>query len=90
MRLRSGPYVDSAACGSYPPHYQRRFDDVLDFLGERSPALEAGGIGAAYLSLDCLPVETQTFAEELTDGLHRRLGFRAPPQALLRVSSQPV
>jgi len=59
------------------PHYQRRFDDVLDFLGERSPAVEAGGIGTAYLSLDGLPVETQTFAEELIDGLHRRLGFRA-------------
>src|SRR3990172_1806878 len=59
------------------PHYQHRFDDVLDFLGERSPAVEAGGIGTAYLSLDGLPVETQTFAEELIDGLHRRLGFRA-------------
>jgi DNA polymerase-4/protein ImuB len=50
---------------------------VLDFLGERSPAVEAGGIGTAYLSLDGLPVETQTFAEELIDGLHRRLGLRA-------------
>jgi len=59
------------------PHYQRRFDDVLDFLGERSPAVEAGGIGTAYLSLDGLPVETQTFAEELINDLHRRLRFRA-------------
>ncbi|MDO8611995.1 MAG: hypothetical protein Q7R32_04140, partial [Dehalococcoidia bacterium] len=59
------------------PHYQRRFDDVLDFLGERSPAVEASGIGTAYLSLDGLPVEPQPFAEELINGLHRRLGLRA-------------
>src|SRR3989304_2425756 len=61
------------------PHYQRPFDDVLDFLGERSPAVEAGGIGTADPSLDGPPVEPQTFAEELIDGPHRRLSFRASP-----------
>src|SRR3970282_1495031 len=59
------------------PHYQRLCDGVLAFLGDRRPAVESGGIGTAYLSLDGLPVETQTFAEELINGLHRRLGFRA-------------
>src|SRR3990172_12163882 len=38
------------------PHYQRRFDDVLDFLGEHSPAVEAGERGTAFLSLHGLPV----------------------------------
>ncbi|MDO8616715.1 MAG: DNA polymerase Y family protein [Dehalococcoidia bacterium] len=59
------------------PHYQRRFDDVLDFFGERSPAVEAGGLGIAYLSLEGLPTKPRPFAEELIGGLHRRLGFRA-------------
>ena len=73
------------------PHYQRRFDEVLDFLETFSPAVEAGdssagsgqapstssgqGLGTAYLSLDGLSVEPEPFADELIASLHRRLGF---------------
>ena len=59
------------------PHYQRRFDDVLDFLGAHSPALEAGGLGTVYLSLDGLSVEPEPFAEGLIASLHQRYGFMA-------------
>ena len=59
------------------PHYQRRFDEVLDFLEGYSPAVEAGQLGAAYLSLDGLSVEPEPFADELIASLHRRLGFMA-------------
>ena len=67
------------------PHYQRRFDEVLDFLEGYSPAVEAGhpstssgqALGSAYLSLDGLSVEPEPFADELIASLHRRLGFMA-------------
>src|SRR3970282_309832 len=39
------------------PHYQRRFEEALDVLEGLSPEVEAGCLGAAYLSLDGLPVE---------------------------------
>jgi DNA polymerase-4/protein ImuB len=62
------------------PYYQRRFEEVLDFLESHSPDVEAGsgqGLGTAYLSLDGLPVDPKPFAEELIATLHRRLGFMA-------------
>src|SRR3990170_1004869 len=59
------------------PHYQRRFDEVLDFLATHSPALEAGGLGTVYLSLDGLSVELEPFAEGLIASLHQRYGFMA-------------
>ena len=59
------------------PHYQRRFDEVLDFLEGYSPTVEASDLGTAYLSLDGLSVETEPFADELIASLHRRLGFMA-------------
>ena len=59
------------------PCYQRRFDDVLDFLDSYSPEVEADGLGSAFLSLDGLPVDPRPYAEELIAGLHRRLGFMA-------------
>jgi hypothetical protein len=60
-----------------PPHYRRRFDEVLDFLDSYTPTVEDGELGTAYLSLDSLSVEPQSFAEELISSLHRRLGFMA-------------
>jgi nucleotidyltransferase/DNA polymerase involved in DNA repair len=60
-----------------PPHYQRRCDEVLDFLEGYSPAVEAGQLGAAYLSLDGLSVGPEPFADGLIASLHRRLGFMA-------------
>jgi DNA polymerase-4/protein ImuB len=74
------------------PHYQRRFDEVLDFLESFSPAVEpacrqawAGNpstgsgqaLGTAYLSLDGLPVDPAAFVDRLISDLHRRLGFMA-------------
>jgi DNA polymerase-4/protein ImuB len=62
------------------PHYQRRFDGVLDFLETFSPAVEAGsgqGLGTAHLLLDGLRVKPETFADEVIASLHRRLGFMA-------------
>jgi len=59
------------------PYYQRRFDEVLDFLEGYSPVLEAGDLGTAYLSLDGLSVEPEPFADELIASLHRRFGFMA-------------
>jgi DNA polymerase-4/protein ImuB len=59
------------------PHYQRRFDDVLDFLEGYSPAVEAGQLGTAYLSLDGLSVEPEPFADDLIASLHRRIGSMA-------------
>jgi DNA polymerase-4 len=59
------------------PHYQRRFDGILDFLDNYSPQVEPGDLGTAYLSLDGLSVEPRPFAEELISSLHRRLGFIA-------------
>lgn len=59
------------------PHYQRQFEEVLDFLEEHSPAVEASNLGTAYLSLKGLRVEPQPFAGELIASLHLRLGFMA-------------
>jgi DNA polymerase-4/protein ImuB len=62
------------------PHYQRRFDEVLDFLETFSPAVEAGsgqGLGTAYLLLDGLPAKPEPFADGFVASLHRRLGFMA-------------
>ncbi|KKL94638.1 hypothetical protein LCGC14_1862710, partial [marine sediment metagenome] len=52
------------------PHYQRRFDEMLDFLDGFSPEVEEGGLGTAYLSLDGLSVDPQPFAEGLIAPLH--------------------
>src|SRR4030042_6428251 len=59
------------------PHYQRRFDEVLDFLETFSPVVEASHLGTAYLSLDGLSVEPEPLIDELIASLHRRLGFMA-------------
>ena len=67
------------------PHYQRRFDEVLDFLEGYSPAVDAGNpstgskqaLGTAYLSLDGLSLEPDLFADEVIASLHRRFGFMA-------------
>jgi nucleotidyltransferase/DNA polymerase involved in DNA repair len=59
------------------PHYERRSEGVLDFLGELSPVVEGAGLGVAYLSLRGLPVDPEVFAEETIASLHRRSGFMA-------------
>ncbi len=67
------------------PHYQRRFEEVLDFLEGYSPVVEAGdpsagsgqGLGTAYISLSGLSVEPEPFVEGLISSLHQRLGFMA-------------
>ena len=59
------------------PHYQRCFDEMLDLLNELSPEVEAGDLGTAFISLNGLPVDPQSFAEELIAGLHLRFGFMA-------------
>jgi DNA polymerase-4/protein ImuB len=70
------------------PHYQRRFEEVLDFLEDYSPAVEASdpsilrlrsgrGLGIAFLSLDGLSLEPEPFADGLIASLHRRFGFMA-------------
>lgn len=59
------------------PHYQRRSEEVLDFLAGFSPEVEPAGSDTAYLSLRGLPAEPEPFAEELIAALHRRLGFMA-------------
>jgi protein ImuB len=59
------------------PQYERRSEEVLDFLGELSPEVEGAGLGVAYLSLRGLPVDPEVFAEELIASLHRRSGFMA-------------
>ncbi len=67
------------------PHYQRRFDEVLDFLDNYSPMVEVGDpstgsgqdLGTAYLSLDDLSVDPEPFAEGFIAALHRRSGFMA-------------
>jgi len=59
------------------PHYQRRFDEVLDLLEGYSPVVELGDLGTAYLSMDGLPVDPSAFADGLIADLHRRLGFMA-------------
>jgi nucleotidyltransferase/DNA polymerase involved in DNA repair len=57
------------------PYYQRRFDEVLDFLEGFSPAVEAGQLGTAFLSLDGLSVDPESFADGLIASLHRRSGL---------------
>ncbi len=59
------------------PHYQRRFDEVLDILDGFSPVVEPGALGAAYLSLDGLPAAPGPLADEIIAALHRRSGFLA-------------
>ena len=59
------------------PYYERRFEEVLDFVGELSPVVEGTTLGVAYLSLQGLPVDSEVFAEELIASLHRELGFMA-------------
>jgi len=59
------------------PYYERRFDEVLDLLGELSPVVEGAGLGLALLSLDGLTAGAAALAEELISVLHRRTGFMA-------------
>ena len=59
------------------PHYQRRFEEVLDFLDSYSPEIEASDLGTAFLSLDGLSEESRIYAEDLISSLHRRLNFMA-------------
>jgi nucleotidyltransferase/DNA polymerase involved in DNA repair len=59
------------------PHYERRSEEVLDFLGELSPIVEGAGLGVAYLSLKGLAVDHEAFAEELIASMHLRHGFMA-------------
>jgi len=59
------------------PYYQRRFDELLDFLDNYTPTVEVGELGTAYLSLDGLSVEPEPFVEGLISSLHRRSGFMA-------------
>jgi DNA polymerase-4/protein ImuB len=59
------------------PHYQRRFEEALDVLEGLSPVVDAGVLGAAYLSLEGLPAEPVPFAEEAISTLRRRTGLMA-------------
>ncbi|MDR7540472.1 MAG: DNA polymerase Y family protein [Armatimonadota bacterium] len=59
------------------PHYQRRFEEVLDFLEGYSPAVELADLGTAYLSLGGLLLQPESFADSLIASLHRRFGFMA-------------
>lgn len=59
------------------PYYQRRFEEILDFLCGCSPEIEASGLGAAYLSLDGLPVDPQRFGEDTVSALHGRFALWA-------------
>ena len=59
------------------PYYERRSEEVMDFLGGLSPVVESTGLGVAYLSLKGLPVDHEAFAEELIASLHLRCGFMA-------------
>jgi nucleotidyltransferase/DNA polymerase involved in DNA repair len=59
------------------PHYEHRFEEVLDFFDGFSPEVEAGDLGVAFLSLDGLSGDPQTYADRIIAGLHRRLGFVA-------------
>ena len=59
------------------PHYERRSEEVMDFLAVFSPAVEPVGLGAAYLSLKGLSIDNETFAEELIASMHLRNGFMA-------------
>ena len=57
------------------PYYERLLDEVLDELQTLSPTVERGELGLAWLSLAGLPVQMETFAEDLIAGMHRRFGF---------------
>ena len=59
------------------PHYQRRFDEVLDFLEGYSPVMESGQLGTAYLSLHGPSLKLEPLTDEVIASLHRRLGFMA-------------
>jgi len=67
------------------PHYQRRFEEVLDYLEGFSPEVEAAdpstgseqGLGTAYLSLGGLSTAPGPLAEHIISSLHERLGFMA-------------
>jgi DNA polymerase-4/protein ImuB len=59
------------------PYYQRRFEEVLDFLESFSPAVEASSLGTAHLSLVGLSLDLEDFAGGLVSSLHRRLGLMA-------------
>ncbi|MEE8210109.1 MAG: DNA polymerase Y family protein [bacterium] len=59
------------------PYYQRQFDKVLGFLEGVSPEVEVGDLGTAYLSLEGLSIELESFAEEIIASLRRRSGFMA-------------
>ena len=59
------------------PHYQRRFDEVLDFLENFGPVVESGQLGTAYLSLHGPSLKLEPIADEVIASLHRRLGFMA-------------
>jgi hypothetical protein len=57
-------------------YYERLFDEVLDYLETLSPEVERGpGMGLAYLSLLGLPVQLETFIDDLIAGVHRRFGL---------------
>jgi nucleotidyltransferase/DNA polymerase involved in DNA repair len=59
------------------PYYERRSEEVLDFLGELSPVVEGVGLGVAYLSLKGLPIAHETFVEEVIASLHLQCRFMA-------------
>ncbi len=59
------------------PHYQRRFDEALDFLEGFSPEVQPAGLGTAFLSLDGLSIDPQPLAADLIASLHRQIGFMA-------------
>jgi DNA polymerase-4/protein ImuB len=84
----------------FPPdlsHYQHRFEEVLGFLDDLSPAVEPAEPGLAYVLLDGLGGDPEVFAEELIAALHRRLGFMAGvgiaggkfPARIAAVTSRP-
>jgi nucleotidyltransferase/DNA polymerase involved in DNA repair len=58
-------------------YYQRRFEEVLDFLEGISPELEPAALGLAYLSLKGLAAEPQELADRLISGLHKCFGLMA-------------
>lgn len=59
------------------PYYQRCFKEMLDFLQEQCPDVEAGEPGHAYLAADGFDASLQELGERLISFLHRRLGYMA-------------
>lgn len=59
------------------PYYQRCFKEMLDFLQEQSPDMEAGEPGQAYVSVSGFDLPLVTLAEQLIASLHKRLGYMA-------------